>query len=52
MAVDYDKLATNVVNTITKLINRTPITSPTTIVPAELIVRDSTCPFHPPESNR
>lgn len=42
MAVDYDKMAACVVDAIVKLINRTPIKSPTIIVPAELIVRDST----------
>lgn len=50
MAVDYDKMAASVVDTIVKLINRKPIESPTTIIPAKLMVRESTRLFPPPQS--
>lgn len=43
MAVDYDKMANAVVEVIMKIVNNKPVEPLTKIMPAQLIVRESTC---------
>ncbi len=43
MAVDYDQMAAGVVKTISRLIRHDPIENHTTIIPAQLVARESTC---------
>lgn len=45
MAVDYDKMAATVVDTILKLLHQQPIEITENIIPATLAVRESTSPF-------
>lgn len=47
MAVDYDKMAETVVEIILQRLQRQPLEIPEIIIPATLIVRESTCPYRP-----
>jgi DNA-binding LacI/PurR family transcriptional regulator len=52
MAVDYEQMAASVVETVMQLLEPTPIETPNIIIPARLVVRESTCVFQPPATGK